>query len=187
MITNRAISWQAKVRWFCLGLLFTGLTSCKCQVDGNQTKLQYMPDMATSPVARSQREYLDPPEGSISHDAILYPKTAEEAETLLINPFAGRWDEDTQKANGARLFGVYCAVCHGQDLKGHGTVQDKFPPPPDLASDLNKNRKDGFFFHRITYGTAVMPSYGHATSPHERWQIILHVRDLQKASANGSK
>lgn len=187
MITNKAIAWQASMRWFSLGLLFFWLTSCKCEFDRNKTKLQYMPDMVTAPVARAQREYLDPPEWSVPNDAILYPKTPEEAETLLINPFTGRWDEEAQKTNGKRLFGIFCSVCHGQDAKGHGNIQDKFPPPPDLTLDLYKNRKDGFFFHRITFGSAIMPSYGHATSPHERWQIILHLRDLQKASANGSK
>ena len=169
-----------------LGLILLSLTSCKWG-DPSKTKLQYMPDMADAPVVKAQREYLDPPVGSVANNAILYPKTPEEAETLLINPFTGRWDEDKHKEKGKQLFGIYCAVCHGQAANGQGNISDKFPPASDLTLDLYKNRKDGFFFHRITFGSAIMPSYGHSISPHERWQIILHLRDLQKAPAHASQ
>jgi len=172
-----------------LGLLLSWLTSCKCQMDGNKTKLQYMPDMATAPVARAQREYLDPPPGSVPHNAILYPKTAEESETLLVNPFTGRWDEDIHREAGKRLFGIYCAVCHGLDLKGQGSIQDKFPTPPNLTLDLYKNRKDGYYAHVMTYGSpsGIMPGYGHALWLNERWEIVLYIRELQKVSDHEQK
>jgi mono/diheme cytochrome c family protein len=154
-----------------------------CDKDPNATKLQYMPDMADAPTVKAQEDFLDPPEGSVAMSAILYPANADEAEKQLQNPFAGVPEPEaiTHLAQGKVLFETYCAVCHGIDAKGEGYIVDKFPRPPDLAADPYLTRADGFFFYRITFGSAIMPSYGHAISPHERWQIILHLRTLQKA------
>ena len=65
------------------GALLVSVSSC---MDGETTKLQYMPDMADAPTVKSYREYLDPPEGSIAIDAVFYPESAEQAELILENP-----------------------------------------------------------------------------------------------------
>lgn len=145
----------------------------------NQTKLQYMPDMADAPTVKAQESYIDPPDYSVSTNAILYPDTPEESEKLLQNPYA-KANPETYMEDGKMLFETFCAVCHGPGAKGDGNIQDLFPTPPDLTTETYKNRGDGFFFHRITFGSAIMPSHGHAISQHERWQIILYLRSLQK-------
>ncbi len=166
--------------------LFLGVVAvvfAACDKNPNATKLQYMPDMADAPTVKAQEDFLDPPDGSIPMSAILYPETAEESEKQLQNPFAGVPDGEAQGhlAAGKTLFNTYCVVCHGADAKGEGFMVDKYPRPPDLTGEVYLNRADGFFFHRITFGSAIMPGYGHATSPHERWQIISYLRTLQKA------
>ena len=84
-------------------------------------------------------------------------------------------------AAGKRLYNTYCTVCHGADGKGEGTLGAAYPiSVPDISRPDLAARKDGFFFVKISKGGAMMPSYGHATSPHERWQIISHLRTLQK-------
>lgn len=150
-----------------------------CTPNPNETKLQYFPDMADSPAFKTQGNYIDPPEGSIAYNAILYPETPEESEKLFLNPFRGHPNEAQHAENGKHLFGIYCAVCHGDNGKGDGRISDKFPRPPDLTLAMFKDRKDGFYFHRITHGSALMPSYGHSTTVNERWDITLHVRNLQ--------
>lgn len=147
-----------------------------------QTKLQYMPDMADAPTVKAQESYIDPPDYSVATTAILYPDTAEESEELLQNPFT-RANPDQFMENGKVLYETFCLVCHGPQAKGNGNLTDRFPQPPDLTVDFYKGKKDGFFFHRITFGSAIMPSLGHATSPHERWQIILYLRNLQQKAA----
>ncbi len=151
-----------------------------CTNDPDQTKLQYFPDMADSPAIKTQGNYIDPPEGSVARTAILYPDTPEEAEQLLKNPLVGQSDEAKHAEEGKVLFGKFCTPCHGQDGKGNGTIVDKFPRPPDLTQDLYKTRQDGFFFHRITFGSAIMPAYGYAITAKERWQIVLNIRNKQK-------
>ncbi len=139
-----------------------------------------MPDMADQPKLKPQLNYLDPPKGSVTTTDPLLPETIEEAEKELQNPLKGRGNEEELRAHGKELFATFCAVCHGLDAKGGGTIVDKFPRPPDLTLDLYKNRGDGFYLFRITHGSALMPSYGHATSLPERWMIILWLRFLQQ-------
>jgi hypothetical protein len=140
-----------------------------------------MPDMADAPTVKAYEEYLDPPPHSVTHNAVLYPETAEESEKLLQNPFMGLPDKEVRLENGQRLWMTYCMVCHGDTGKGDGPVVGKYPQPPDLTSETYLGRGDGFFFHRITFGNALMMGYGHSTSATERWEIIMHLRALQKA------
>ncbi len=149
-----------------------------CHRDGNQTKLQWMPDMADSPTVKAQESFIDPPDHAVSTQAILYPATAEESEKLLQNPYPASAD---MVAKGKEMYDTYCTVCHGADAKGGGQITDLFPRPPDITMDLYAKRADGFFFHRITFGgVAMMPAYGYAITPAERWQIVHYLRTLQK-------
>ncbi len=157
-----------------------GLVSCS--QDPNTTKLQFMPDMADGPTVKAYEDFLNPPDHSIAMNAILYPDTAEESEKLLQNPFASMPDQKKYLASGEKLWNSHCTVCHGTAGKGDGPVVGKYPQPPDITTEIYKNRGDGFFFHRITFGNALMPGYGHSIAPHERWEIVMHLRTLQKAA-----
>jgi mono/diheme cytochrome c family protein len=141
--------------------------------------MQYFPDMADSPAFKTQGNYIDPPEGSISRTAILYPDTVEEAEKVLKNPFRGTPNEGEHLANGQHLFETYCAICHGPNGDGSGNISDVFPRPPDLRADLYKTKQDGFYFYRMTFGSSVMPSYGDKITASERWDINLYITHLQ--------
>lgn len=164
-----------------LGLSFS-LAGCRLEGETSDadTKIQYMPDMADTPVSKAQRSYIDPPEHSVSMSALPYPKTPEESEKLLQMPPGIAQDPATEVA-GAKMYETYCRVCHGADAKGQGTLGPNFPVPPDITHESYVARGDGFFFYRITFGSAIMPSYGHAITPIERWQIIRHLRTLQGA------
>jgi mono/diheme cytochrome c family protein len=163
-----------------LALLFP-LLLAGCDVGPNGRKIQYVPDMADSPAPKAQKEYLEPPEGAVAMNAIFYPKTVEEAEKMLTMPDAIAKDPQLAQ-KGEQLFNTFCIACHGQAADGKNHLGPNFPPPPNLTADVYKQHADGFFFYRITFGGSLMPAYGHAISAYERWQIIAHVRNLQKAA-----
>ena len=153
-----------------------------CTEDPNLTKIQYAPDMADSPTVKIQENYLDPPEGSVDMKAILYPKTAEEAEKIYKNPFAESPEFAARLAEGKKTWEVYCLMCHGPQGKGNGTMTDVYPRAANITDAVYTKRKDGFFFHRITFGWNQMWGYGHSLSPDERWEIVLYLRQLQKVA-----
>jgi mono/diheme cytochrome c family protein len=173
-MTRLATKWGVMA-----GLLATSLLT-SCRYDGTGTKMQWAPDMADSPANKSQRSYLDPPEGSRSMTAILYPKTPEEAEVQFSMPEAIASDQRGLE-KGKTLYETYCQVCHGADAKG-GHINPAIAPPDLTHPTVYVPRKDGFFFYRITFGANVMPGYGYATTPAERWYIIRHLRTLQKGA-----
>jgi mono/diheme cytochrome c family protein len=87
---------------------------------------------------------------------------------------------------GAKLYSTYCSVCHGSGGRGDGPVKFMLRTP---AADLTSRRvilmKDGSIYGTIRNGTQIMPSYGDALSPLERWRIVLFIRSLQqKSTAN---
>jgi mono/diheme cytochrome c family protein len=140
------------------------------------TKIQYMPDMADGPVVKTLRGYLDPPDHSVAMNAILYPASVEQAESMMRNPFP---NSEEVLSNGKLLFETYCVSCHGLQGRGDGVLSSYWPGLPDITQAGLAGRADGFFFHRITFGVGRMPGYGDKTSPNERWFIIHYLRTLQ--------
>jgi mono/diheme cytochrome c family protein len=102
--------------------------------------------------------------------------TRDEAGKVLRNPvpIARRSVE-----NGRRLFGIYCALCHGADGKGSGPVAAKFVPPPDLTLATFQQRTDGFLYGTIRMGGPLMPPYAEVLSTRERWDVVNFLRSLQ--------
>jgi mono/diheme cytochrome c family protein len=160
----------------------TGVTGAIAKLiggDPTQTKVQYVPDMADSPTMKPQESFLEPPEGAVASNAVLYPKTIEEAEANLKNPLP---NDQQVVALGEKMFNTYCIPCHGAAAKGDGSITDVYPKPPDITTEMYQKKGDGFFFYRITFGANIMPGYGHATAPHERWAIVHYLRKLQGVS-----
>lgn len=144
--------------------------------DNSQPKIQYVPDMADAPTMKPQENYLEPPQHAVAMNAVLYPKTVEEAEANLKNPLP---QDDRVLKLGEKMYSTYCTPCHGATGKGDGPITDVYVKPPDITDELYVKRSDGFFFYRITFGANVMPGYGHATQPHERWAMVHYLRKLQ--------
>lgn len=172
---------QKIFRWAILaGSLSTGFGLVGCRIDGTGTKMQWAPDMADAPTSKPQKSYLDPPPNAVAMSAFFYEKTPESAEMVHVMPeeiaadIDGRYEE-----KGRQLFETFCAVCHGADGQGGHSLGPNFPTPPVIVHPTYRERKDGFFFYRITFGTSVMPGYGYATLPDERWMIVKHLRTLQ--------
>jgi len=91
--------------------------------------------------------------------------------------------------DGAKLYSMYCSVCHGPGGRGDGPASSILrTAPADLTSRRAIVMKDGSIYGTIRNGTQIMPPLGDALSRLERWRIVLFVRELQKqnTSSNGT-
>lgn len=83
-------------------------------------------------------------------------------------------------ARGQERFGIYCAVCHGDDGYGQGMiVQRGFPAPPSFHTDRLRSAPAGHFFDVMTRGYGVMYPYASRVTSEDRWAIAAYIRALQ--------
>jgi len=92
---------------------------------------------------------------------------------------------------GQEKFDIYCAVCHGYEGDGYGTVGNRYAVRPANFHDPKyTNRddilgRDGYFFHVArnglydAAGNMRMPGYGHALDEQEAWAVVAYIRTLQ--------
>jgi len=86
----------------------------------------------------------------------------------------------TSLAQGKKMYGFDCALCHGKDGDGKG----------DLAADMNlkladyrdsaalKDMTDGEMFYIINKGKGAMPGEGDRAKPEQIWQMVIYLRSL---------
>lgn len=165
---------------------------------------------APNPVFADGKTLQAPPEGTIPRGLLPLhlgpgPEEAARAGRELANPLAlpavlrvdagplpppvaARLDEERAAyeralAKGGAAYAIYCALCHGPQGAGDGPVAKRgFPAPPSLLAADARAMPDGRMFHLITHGGENMPSYAVQMPREERWQTILHVRELQAAN-----
>ncbi len=92
----------------------------------------------------------------------------------------------TSLAQGKKMYGFDCALCHGKDGDGKG----------DLAADMNlkladyrdsaalKDMTDGEMFYIIKNGKGQMTGEADRVKPEEIWNLVNYVRSLAKRSAS---
>ncbi len=144
---------------------------------------EYMANMMDSPAIKAQEQPMRrPPAGTEPIGFIPYPFTKDQGDLAgrsLTNPLPR-----TLKVfkRGASQFNTYCAVCHGHNGAGKGSIVPKFPQPPALFSKKVVSWPDGRIFHVITRGQNLMPAYDFKIAPDDRWAIVHYVRALQRAA-----
>jgi len=86
---------------------------------------------------------------------------------------------------GKALYGIYCAICHGDKGNGKGTLvqREKILGVPSY-DDQGRAITQGSIYHVMYYGINSMGSYAAQTNEEERWQIVQYVQKLQ-ASLEG--
>ena len=79
---------------------------------------------------------------------------------------------------GKELYGVYCAVCHGNKGNGQGILmtREKYLGVPSYA---DREITEGSIYHVIFYGRNAMGSHSIYFIFLERWQIIQYVMELR--------
>lgn len=97
-------------------------------------------------------------------------------------------DAPTMK-RGQTMFGIYCAVCHGEDARGMGPVfvraqelnQGAFIQPSNLLDPAIAAREDGHIYNTIRNGIRSMPPYGSQIKTEDRWAIVAYIRAMQRS------
>lgn len=132
------------------------------------------PDMNQGLAVGPHQQPLSPPVGTLAVDAppILSLQTAWQT---LTNP---RPATASVTSEGAELFGIYCAICHGSDGAGEGPVSEYFRRVPDLTAPYIRRYPDGRLYTVIRAGRVTMPAYADSLSVDERWAIVHYIRTL---------
>lgn len=100
--------------------------------------------------------------------------------TTQKNPLAGDMSDEVL-LTGQKFYETNCLVCHGQTLKGDGSVATKMPlHPPALDSAKIRGWTDGQIYHVITVGQGVMGPYASHIPQKYRWQVVNYIRYLQQ-------
>jgi mono/diheme cytochrome c family protein len=93
----------------------------------------------------------------------------------LANPVAASAESI---GHGRKFFQIFCTPCHGKSGTGDGPVGEKFLIRPfDLTADNEqKVLSEGYIYGTVSFGGALMPSYGNDLSPNEIWDVVNYVR-----------
>jgi len=162
------------------------LVSCQ---DKTKPNYQFFPNMyesvayetyAESDAFKNGKEGQIPAEGSIKRGFVPYeiPNTTEGyelAKATLKSPL------DSLSRNmdkGQELYGIYCAVCHGDKGDGKGILveREKFLGVPSYKDRVIT---DGSIYHVVTYGLNSMGSHANQLTQEERWQVADYVLKLK--------
>ena len=115
-------------------------------------------------------------------------RAADSARERLPRAFRGLTNplEPTAEhlAAGADLYALHCAFCHGLDGQARTPAAQGMRPQPEAFTGPNSDPlTDAKMFYRITEGEARtgMPGWKDILTEEERWQIILHIRQLQQS------
>lgn len=85
-------------------------------------------------------------------------------------------------AQGKKWYGYDCAMCHGKDGDGKGSVgADMKLKVSDLTNPATlKDRTDGELFYIVKQGKGDMPPEGTRLKSDTLWDLINYVRSLAK-------
>lgn len=162
------------------------VTSCS---DTSRPNYQYFPNMyepigyetyAETNAFANGKEGQEVPNGAVKRGFVPYdyPNTTEgytSARANLISPL----DSVAKTSDkGAKLFVIYCSVCHGDKGDGQGILmkREKFLGVPSYAV---RDISEGSIFHVVTYGLNAMGSHANQLSQEERWMVASYVMKLK--------
>lgn len=198
-----------KMRKIKSGLLVAVVTTSalfaleSCKSDPASPGFEYMPDMYRSasykayevnPNFADSMEARLPVKGTIPRGGMYtnyvpyeYPNTIEgyeSAGTNLKSPVAAT---APVVAEGKRLYGIFCAHCHGEKGDGQGwlVTGGKFGGVPSYQAQL-KDLPEGKMYHTLMYGKNMMGSHASQLNMTERWSVVRYVQTLQKGGAAAS-
>lgn len=92
---------------------------------------------------------------------------------------------DVELKEGARLFNIYCGICHGSAMDGNGPLyaSGKFAAmPANLMGGNYLHMSVGQMYAAIKFGKNAMGSYASQLDTRQRWQIIAYIKKQQAGS-----
>ncbi|MEL0073922.1 MAG: cytochrome c [Flavobacteriaceae bacterium] len=157
--------------------------------DPSKPNYQYFPNMyepvgyetyADSDAFANGIEAQLPVAGSVARgwEPYDYPDTNEGYEAAKADLKSPLEATAENSAVGKELYGIYCAVCHGNKGDGQGILmtREKFLGVPSYA---DRDITPGSIYHVLMYGKNAMGSHAGQVNAEERWQIALHVMELR--------
>lgn len=120
----------------------------------------------------------DLPDYTLADDSSGYALSAQ-----LRNPLPPLNGKDSAEA--ARLFNIYCAICHGEGGAANGPLatSGKVGGVANLTADAYIKMADGTMYHSLYYGKNNMGSYASQLDKKQRWQLVQYIRTLQPRPA----
>ena len=166
----------------------------------------YMPDMAYSRAYETYSSTEELRKKGIYYTATPVPGTmakGDMAPYALANDSAGYLNSKSisnplppldakQYMEAARLYLIYCGICHGEKLDGNGPLwkdgDGPYPAAPKnfLADDM-KALAPGTMFHVATYGKGQMGSYASQLTTEQRWMVVHYIKEKQALTTGGAK
>ena len=161
-----------------------------------QPPVQYFPDMVDQPRYDAQEGSVYFADGRVQRtpvaNTVAWGRDTNSPDPQFAVSDAARFvlktnplDLDRELlSEGQRLFGVYCAVCHGGAGEGNGiTTEYGLTAPPSYHGDRLRGIPDGEVYQVITLGKGQMGPYVGKLQPDQRWAVVAYVRALQRAFA----
>ncbi len=94
---------------------------------------------------------------------------------------------DESLVNGAEIYMVNCATCHGETGLGDGPVSTSLDPAPAPISHTTQMLADDLLFYRVSEGglpfQTAMPPWKGVLSEAQIWDVIAYVRALGAGNA----
>lgn len=149
---------------FALGLLITY----------EKVPYDWISMMEIQPNFRAMEDPLPLPEDSVPVQGEVYVRGMGSPE----NPVEAT---DESLAQGEALYGIHCAMCHGPEGNGQGSVSGflREVPPPDLSAIPLVVENGGAVFMTISEGVeGAMPALHQNLTVRERWHIVNYVQSL---------
>lgn len=92
---------------------------------------------------------------------------------------------EAEVKEGARLYNIYCGICHGGAMDGNGPLyaSGKFAAmPANLMGGNYLHMPVGQMYAAIKFGKNAMGSYASQLDTRQRWQIIAYIKKQQAGS-----
>ena len=176
----------------CIAIIATTLAVVACRPTTERRRVDFermrqqqrYDDYGESRFFRDGMAMRTPPAGTISREELDLGEAATTGKTngayVARVPIAITPD---LLVEGAQSFGIYCAVCHGEDASGRSVVGSNMRPvhPPSLLTSSAGSLSPGELFEVITGGRGRMPAYAWAIPPAERWAVIAYLARLKES------
>jgi len=84
-------------------------------------------------------------------------------------------------AKGKKMYGIDCAMCHGNNGDGKGDIGADYKNIPDFTHpDALKNHTDGELFYITRNGKGDMPPEDNRAKDDDIWNMVNYVRSFKK-------